>query len=181
MESPGRSVNSGTWRSRSTRSDLAGVTTGGTIVTGSCSSMRTRSSSTLPSRRTAAASPSLRSRSASRRSLASVTALMIASPTRSATDSHEKRKYRDRPIASAISRNSVPPVKPSACETPRATISPTTPPGARGNCTFSDHMRSASMPSLASMTSTKAKPSASQPIGRAGGSSSSASWRVMRR
>ncbi len=180
VESPGRSVNSGCWRSFSARSDLAGVTTGGTIVTGSCSSMRTRSSSTLPSRLTAAASPSLRSRSASRRSFASVNALMIASPTRSATDSHEKRKYSDSPIASAISSASVPPVKPSACATPRATVSPTTPPGARGNCTFSDHIRSASMPSLASSTSTNAKPSASQPAGFSG-SPGSASCRVMRR
>ena len=42
VESPGRSVKSGTWRSFSTRSDFSGFTTGGTIVTGSCSSMRTR-------------------------------------------------------------------------------------------------------------------------------------------
>ena len=142
--------------------------------------MRTRSSSTLPSRRTAAASPSLRSRSASRRSFATLTADRIAPPTRSATDSHEKRKYSDRPIASAISSSSVPPVKPNACDIAPATASPTTPPGARGNCTFSDHMRSASMPSHASTTSTNARISVSQPIGRSG-SSATASWRVMRR
>ena len=166
VESPGRSVKSGTCRSFSTRSDLAGVTTGGTIMTGSCSSIRTRPFSTLPSRFTAAASPSLRSRPASRRSFAKVTAEMIDSPTFSDTDSHEKRKYSDKPMASTISSASVPPVNPSACDTPRATASPTTPPGARGNCTFSDHMRNASMPSHASSTSTNANASASQPTPR---------------
>ena len=173
-------MKSGTWRSFSTRSERCGVSTGGTIVTGSCSSIFTRPRSTLPSRDTAAASPSLRSRPASRCSFAKVTAEMIASPTRSATDSHENRKYSESPIASAISSASVPPVKPSACDTPRATASPTTPPGARGSCTFSDHIRSASMPLLASSTSTNANASAIQPWSRGRSPSCGASAFVMR-
>ena len=71
----------------------------------------------------------------------------ITSPMRSATAIQDTWKNREKPRPNSSKSSKVAPVKPKdMARWPM--VLPITPPGASGNCTLSDHMRSASMPML---------------------------------
>jgi hypothetical protein len=128
------------------RSDGATRGSARSMCTGGASSMRSRCCSSFCSRLRAIASPIARSSCASRAARERCASDSNHVPTRSASASHEKSKYRLAPSAIATSSSTVAPVKPSTSCSPLAISPPSTPPGDPGSAIGSVYSRSASRP-----------------------------------